>query len=99
MDHPIGEGAYDLSPGQAAGRILRIRRGVGLIVEITTPELLPDLVRRLAEHGCMTHAIDDRVCRIVHLGAADPDEEWHEVRFFVRAWQARHGVEATFSPA
>ncbi len=70
---------------------------MGLIVEIATPELLPDLVRRLSEHGCLTHAVGDRVCRIVHPGAHDAEEELHEVRFFVRAWQARHGVEATVS--
>jgi hypothetical protein len=71
---------------------------VGLIVEIATPELLPDLIRRLSEHRCLAHAVGDRVCRIVHLDAHDPAEEWHEVRFFVRAWQARHGVEAKVSP-
>jgi hypothetical protein len=71
---------------------------MGLIVELTAPELLPDLVSRLTENGCLTHALGDGVCRIVHLGALNDQEELHEVRFFVRAWQARHGVVAKVSP-
>jgi hypothetical protein len=71
---------------------------VALIVEIAPPELLPDLVRCLSEHGCLTHSVGDGVCRIVHPQAFDAAEELYEVNFFVRAWQAGSGVEATVSP-
>jgi len=71
---------------------------VALIVEIGVPELLPELVKSLSEHGCLTHSVGDGVCRIVHPQAFDAAEELYEVHFFVRAWQARNGVEATVSP-
>jgi hypothetical protein len=46
----------------------------------------------------MTRAIDDRACRVVHVRAVDAAEEWNELRFFLRAWQARHGVEVSLRP-
>ena len=72
---------------------------MGVTVEIETPELMPDLVGRLAANGCLTSTIDERACQVVHIRAVDAHEEWHELRFFLRAWQARHGVGATLRPA
>lgn len=72
---------------------------LGILLEIQTPALLPELVERLAANGCVTRTIDDRVCHVVHPGAVDAAEEWLEVRFFLRAWQASHGgVEVTLRP-
>jgi hypothetical protein len=69
------------------------------MLEIQTPALLPDLVQRLTATGCVTRAIDDRVCHVVHPAAIDAAEEWQEVHFFLRAWQARNGgVEVTLRP-
>jgi hypothetical protein len=69
------------------------------MLEIQTPALLPALVERLAANGCVTRAIDDRVCHVVHPDARDATEEWQEVHFFLRAWQARNGgVEVTLLP-
>jgi hypothetical protein len=69
------------------------------MLEIQKPALLPDLVERLQAGGCVTRSIDERVCHVVHPEAADAAEEWQEVNFFLRAWQARHGgVEVTLRP-
>jgi len=69
------------------------------MIEIQTPSLLPALVERLAASGCVTRAIEDGVCHIVHPAARDATEEWQELRFFLRAWQARNGdVEVTLRP-
>ena len=71
---------------------------LGVTVEIAEPELLPDLVGSLAAIGCETNPVDDCVCRVVHVNAVDAAEEWYELHFFLRAWQARHGVEVSVRP-
>ena len=69
------------------------------MLEIQTPSLLPALVERLAASGCVIRPIDDRVCHVVHPAAHDAFEEWQELRFFLRAWQAGNGgVEVTLRP-
>ena len=72
---------------------------MAVTVEIEQPQLLADLVERLASVGCMALAIGDRSCRVVYPGAVDAAEEWIEIRFFVRAWQSSRGVRLTLSPA
>jgi hypothetical protein len=71
---------------------------VGVTIEIAEPGLLPELVERLSEHGCTTHPVDERVCHVVHVDATDAAEEWYELRFFLRAWQAARGVEVVLRP-
>ena len=71
---------------------------LGVLLEIQTPALLPELVERLTANNCVTRVIDDRVCHVVHSEALDAAEEWNELRFFVRAWQASRGVEVTLRP-
>jgi hypothetical protein len=69
------------------------------MLELQTPSLLPELVERLTATGCVTRTIDDRVCHVVHPAAAEAAEEWVEVHFFLRAWQAKNGgVEITLRP-
>ena len=69
------------------------------MLEIQTPSLLPALVERLAASGCVTRTIDERVCHVVHPAALDATEEWQEMNFFLRAWQACNGgVEITLRP-
>jgi hypothetical protein len=71
---------------------------MGVTVEIAQPELLPDLVTSLAASGCLTSAVDERACRVVHIGAHDAAEELQELRFFLRAWQVRHEADVTLRP-
>ena len=72
---------------------------MGVTLEIEKPSLLPVLMERLEAHGCVAEARGEGVCHVVHPGAIDVSEEWLELRFFVRAWQARHGgVKLTLSP-
>ena len=69
------------------------------MLEIQKPSLLPQLLEQLTATGCVTRTIDDRVCHVVHPAAADAAEEWQEVHFFLRAWQAKNGgVEITVRP-
>jgi hypothetical protein len=69
------------------------------MLEIQTPSLLPGLVERLQANGCVTRSIDDRVCHVVHPEALDAAEEWQELQFFLRAWQARNdGAEVSLRP-
>ena len=69
---------------------------MGITFEIEKPELLPELITCLTSNGCVTTEIDDRLCRVDYPEASDAVEEWLEVRFFLRAWQARNGgVEIT----
>ena len=72
---------------------------LGVMLEIQTPSLLPALVEQLTATGCVTREIDDRVCHVVHPAALDAAEEWLEMRFFLRAWQASNGgVEVILRP-
>ena len=72
---------------------------MGVMLEIEKPSLLPELLEQLTATGCVTRAIDDRVCHVVHPDARDAAEEWQEVHFFLRAWQAKNGgVEVTLRP-
>jgi hypothetical protein len=71
---------------------------LGVTVEIAKAGLLSDLVNHLAASGCMTSPVDDCACRVVHVQASDAAEEWYELTFFLRAWQARHGVNVNVRP-
>jgi hypothetical protein len=71
---------------------------LGVTVEIAKPGLLPDLVDRLAANGCEASQVDECACRVVHVHAVDAAEEWCELAFFLRAWQAHHGVEVSLRP-
>jgi hypothetical protein len=73
---------------------------VGITLELQKPSLLPLLIERLEANGCLTDGRGEGVCHVVHPQAADAAEEWLELSFFLRAWQARHGgIELTLRPA
>jgi hypothetical protein len=72
---------------------------MGVIVEIQDPGPLPALVEWLATAGCVTRMIGDGACHVVHADATDAAEEWQEVQFFLRAWQAQNrGAVVTLHP-
>jgi hypothetical protein len=97
-DHPMVQSVCDFSGvGERAGSVHNAP-GMGVTVEIEQPELLSDLVNSLAAGGCLTSPIDERVCRVVHIGAIDAAEELQELRFFLRAWQAQRGTAVTMRP-
>ena len=98
-DHPNEGWRPRRSSGCGSGAVSEECGAVGVMLEIQSPSLLPELVERLTANGCVTRPIDDRVCHVVHTDAADAAEEWTEVQFFLRAWQARNGgVEITLRP-
>jgi hypothetical protein len=76
-----------------------MRRILGVTLEIRSPALLPVLLDRLAANGCVTRPIDEHVYHVTHPEALDAAEEWCEVHFFLKAWQASQGgVEVTLRP-
>jgi hypothetical protein len=69
-----------------------------LLVEITQPALLPDLISGLERSGCVADPVAPSACRVRHLHGDDVTEERLELAFFIRAWQLGHpGVEATIT--
>jgi hypothetical protein len=68
------------------------------MIEIHSPALLPDLVEQLEAGGCVARAVGDCICLVTHSAAVDAAEEWSELRFFLRAWQANRGVQITLLP-
>ncbi len=69
-----------------------------MVVEITQPALLPDLISGLERSGCAADRVAPSACRVSDLDAADAKEGRLELAFFVRAWQLGHpGVEVTIS--
>jgi hypothetical protein len=62
-----------------------------LIVEIDTPDLLPQLRAELEAGGCSTEAVSPYRCRVIHDEAADVVEAFDELGFFVRAWAQSQG--------
>jgi hypothetical protein len=87
------------SAGASIGRAGENALTVGVTLEIEKPSLLPVLMERLEANGCVTEVRVDGICHVAYPEAADAAEELLELRFFVRAWQARHGgLELTLSP-
>jgi hypothetical protein len=63
---------------------------VDAFVEIDSPYLLSKLRAELEDCGCSTESVG-RGCAVVHHEAADDDEAFFEVSFFVRAWAQSNG--------
>ena len=60
-------------------------------VEIDTPYLLAQLRAELEDYGCSTEAVGSHGCLVFHHEAADAEEAFFELCFFVRAWARSHG--------
>ena len=60
------------------------------VVQISTPELLPELIRHLVHGACVAHALDDRHCTVVHGEARDASEAREEIGFFLRCFRRSH---------
>jgi len=69
-----------------------------VMIEIGSPELVPELAAAFAAGGCVVHLTGGGRCSVLHPDAIDAAEEWAEIRFFLRAWQASLGVRASLSP-
>ena len=63
---------------------------MALVVEITQPALLPDLITGLKRSGCVADRVAPAACRVRDLGTASREEARLELAFFVRAWQLGH---------
>jgi len=64
---------------------------MAVIVEIDTPDLLPQLRAELEAYGCSTEPVGSRGCRVRHEQAEDLMEAVSELAFFVRAWARSEG--------
>jgi hypothetical protein len=62
-----------------------------LTVHVNRPDLVDDLVACFRSSGCAARRTGPHSCAVQHTAALDEREARIEVRFFVRAWQARHG--------
>jgi len=62
-----------------------------VIVEIDTPDLLPELRAELEAYGCSTEPAGSRCCSVLHEQAENVMEAVSEVAFFVRAWARSKG--------
>jgi hypothetical protein len=63
-----------------------------LTVHLNRPDLVDDLVASFRRSGCLARRIGLHSCAVEHTEARDEQEARIEVGFFVRAWQARHGM-------
>jgi len=63
---------------------------MALKLELSDEKLLGELMNALARQGCLADRIAPNVCRIVYPRDWTPREAQLELRFFVRAWQAKH---------
>ena len=71
---------------------------MALRLELSDEKLLEDLMKALADQGCLSDRIAPNACRIVHPPTWTTREAQLELRFFVRAWQANHpGVTAVLT--
>jgi hypothetical protein len=59
-------------------------------IRVSDPRLIGDLMKSLLRNGCVVQRKSAATCTVVHVDALDMDEATTELRFFLRAWQARH---------
>jgi hypothetical protein len=60
-------------------------------IRLRNPELARDLVETLRDAACIVEIIDDVTCRVSYQEVADRRQADMEMRFFLRAWQLKHG--------
>ena len=67
---------------------------MSLLVRISEPALLPDLIGLFLRNGCIAHAVRADSCVVIHVHAHDSDEARREVAFFLDAWRTPYsGLE------
>ena len=59
-------------------------------IELSAPELLPELIERLVRSDCIAQVVDERACLVDHVLARDADEARGELLFFLRTWRTLH---------
>jgi hypothetical protein len=64
---------------------------VDAFVEISSPYLLAKLRAELEDCGCSTEGAGLRGFYVLHEAAADDEEAFFELSFFVRAWAQSNG--------
>ena len=60
-------------------------------IRLRNPDLARDLVETLREAECVVEVVDDVTCRVACEEAGDRHQAALEMRFFLRAWQLKHG--------
>ncbi len=65
-------------------------------IRLRNPELVCDLVKTLRDAECFAEVVDEVTCRVACPEAADRDQAAVEMRFFLRAWQRKHGDADAF---
>jgi hypothetical protein len=63
-----------------------------LKVRVGNPQLVEDLVETLRGADCDATVIDPHTCGVAFLDGTDPRLARMEIRFFLRAWQCKHGA-------
>ena len=67
-----------------------------MLIELSAPELMPELAERLVRSDCFVQVVDDRRCLVIHVQAHDAQEARRELSFFLRTWSTLHpGVEVS----
>ena len=67
------------------------RPSTSLRVRVSRPELSDELLEALTAGACVCARLDHRTMLVVHREAVDEVEARLELRFFLRAWEHRHG--------
>ena len=61
-----------------------------LRLELNDERLLGELIKMLAQQGCLVDRTAPNACRIGYPRTWTPREAQLEIQFFLRAWQANH---------
>jgi hypothetical protein len=62
-----------------------------LKIRVRNPRLVDDLVQTLRSADCTATIIDPHTCGVAFPYEIDGNEANTEMRFFLRAWQRKHG--------
>jgi hypothetical protein len=62
-----------------------------LKIRVRNPRLIEDLVETLRGADCIATVIDPHTCGVAFPYDTDGREAHAEMRFFLKAWQQKHG--------
>jgi hypothetical protein len=60
-------------------------------IRVRNPRLVDDLVQTLRGANCIATIIDQHTCGVAFPYEIDGDAASTEMRFFLKAWQRKHG--------